>query len=215
MKEFDYDKEIKTAFGYNGLILLAKIVDKIRFKVKFVGLENIPKDQGYILAVNHISGFDAITIAACGKIDNLFFMAKSEFFENWFMNWLFNWMNTFPIKRDSADKTSLNFAIRLLQEGNVLVIFPEGTRSKDLTGPQRGKSGVSLIAKRAQSDVLPVSIYNNEEIKFRSKVTVRFGELIKYEELGFTEDGKSSELKNATRIIMDRINQLWEEGHWK
>ena len=74
---------------------------------------------------------------------------------------------------------------------------------------------MALIAKQTGADVLPVSIYTDEEYKRGTRLTVRFGRLIKNEEFGFTEDGKSRELKEASRRIMDDITKLWEEGHCK
>ena len=108
--------------------------------------------------------------------------------------------------------TAIDFSEEIIKNGWVLGIFPEGTRSKDFK-PARGKSGIALIAKQTKADVLPVSIYTDEEYKKGTKLTVRFGNVIKNEELGFTEERSAKELRNATKRIMGDITALWEEGH--
>jgi hypothetical protein len=63
--------------------------------------------------------------------------------------------------------------------------------------------------------VLPVSVYADNRAKPFSKITIRFGELMPYETLGFTDSGRSDELKTVARNIMERITAQWEEGHCK
>ena len=70
-----------------------------------------------------------------------------------------------------------------------------------------------MIAKEAKTDVLPVSIYTSDNMKKGTKLTIRFGEIIPYEKLGFTEDGSREELKTCAKYIMDEIIKLWEMGH--
>ena len=119
-----------------------------------------------------------------------------------------------PVHRGKGDTAVVQQAIRQVQAGQGALIFPEGTRSKDYK-PGRAKSGVALIAKQTGADVLPVSIYTDTQYKRGTKITIRFGKLIKNEEFGFTEEGHSAELKNAARRIMGEITALWEEGHCK
>jgi 1-acyl-sn-glycerol-3-phosphate acyltransferase len=75
------------------------------------------------------------------------------------------------------------------------------------------KAGVALIAKAANADILPVCIYSSDESRLFTKLTVRFGKIIPYEELGITDSANPAELKEASRLIMNRITELWEEGH--
>ena len=95
----------------------------------------------------------------------------------------------------------------------MLGIFPEGTCSKDFI-PTKPKSGVALIANLAHADVIPTSIYIEKNKKLRKKFTVRFGKMIKYEDLGFADDGKNTtQLRYASRKIFDEIVELWRLGH--
>ncbi|MEG0979632.1 MAG: lysophospholipid acyltransferase family protein [Oscillospiraceae bacterium] len=214
---FDYNKKIKSkkGFSYKFWVPLAHFITFCKFKeIKMYGLENMPLDGGFILAPNHVSWFDPITIGANGKRD-MHFMTKDEHFSHWYMRILLPFFNGFPVNRGGADKSALEYAIRVVKEGHILCIFPEGTRSKTYDRPKKGKSGVALIAREANADVMPVSIHREITDKNRPKIIVRFGEMIKHEELGFSETIVRSELKCATNLIMERIGELWDKDDVK
>lgn len=215
--EFNYDKKIKSkkGFSYNVWMPLAKLVISLQSKkVEFYGSENIPKEGGFIMSPNHISNFDPITIGANGVRD-LHFMTKSEHFEHWYTRHIISFFNGFPVKRGAVDRSAIDYAIRVVDEGHVLCVFPEGTRSKTKERPEKGKPGVAMIAKQAKADVMPVSVRRIPINDKQFKTVVRFGEIIKYEDLGFTQEGKTSEVRVATRIIMERIGDLWDMGDAK
>ena len=212
MKGFDYSAEIKDSKTYTKLFPLGrKIINKL-YKVEYVGLENIPKEGGYIIASNHIDALDPVIIGLGIEDRQLHFMGKKELFENPVAKSFLTKLNGFPIVRGSADSEALNYAVRVVEEGHILGIFPEGTRSKDFK-PARAKSGVSMIAHKAKADILPVSIYNRDQMKKGSKITVRFGELIPYENLGIGEEASREEIKGAAKTIMSEIVKLWGMGH--
>lgn len=212
MKGFNYSAEIKDSKTYEKLFPLGKSLLKKLYKIEYVGTENIPMEGGYIIASNHINAIDPGIIALGMEGRQLHFMGKKELFENPIIKKILTKLNGFPIVRGSADSEALNYAVRVVKEGHVLGIFPEGTRSKDYK-PARAKRGVSMIAHKANAAVLPVSIYNSDEMKTGSKITVRYGELIPYENLGISEDASKEELKEAAKTIMNEIVKLWEMGH--
>ena len=210
MKPFDYSR-VKDHATYHILMPLNILLfNKTMLRVTFVGKENVPKQGGFILASNHIHFLDPLVIAG-SRARVMHFMAKEELFHNPAAAFFLTRFNAFPVKRGSSDKSSVEFAIRVVKEGQVLGIFPEGTRSPD-GRPGTPKAGVALIAKQAHADVLPVSIYSAQPSKYWTELTVRFGKLIPYDELGITQEGGTRELRDASRLIMDRITALWEEG---
>ena len=213
MKEFhfNYDK-VKKHKLYTIAYPIAFIVDHVFIRTKYIGQKNIPKKGGYIIACNHTSYADPILLGTNG-VRQVYFMAKEELFKNKFLRWLLVNLNAFPIKRGASDTTSVEFAVKVIKAGKVMGIFPEGTREKDYA-PHSPKAGVALIAKVTGADILPVSIYCDGPIRPFKKVTVRFGKLIKNEELGIVE-GKTREIKNAAVMIMNEIKALWEEKHCK
>ncbi len=208
--QFDFSK-VKEYKLYQALRWVA-VLFCLRYKVTYIGRENIPQDGGFIIACNHQSGVDPIILGR-GVKRTIHFMAKEELFENEALGIFIKHLNAFPVRRGQGDTTAVEFAEDIVRNGYVLGIFPEGTRSKDFK-PARGKSGTALIAKTTGADVLPVSIYTSDRYKKGTRLTVRFGKLIKNEEFGFTEEPHSAkELKDATKRIMGDITSLWEEGH--
>ncbi len=208
---FDFTKH-NSRFIYNVLRPLANTVVKIKYKVEYIGVENIPQNGGFIMAANHITAIDPIIIAVgCKK--PMHFMAKEELFKNKLIGAFLAGLNAFPVDRTKFDYKSVNYAVEIVKSGNVLGIFPEGTRSPDFT-PKKGKGGVCYIAKECKCDVLPVSIYTSDEAKSGTKLTVRYGKPIKYEDLQFDPDSKKmKDLRHAAKLIMEEITKLWEEGH--
>ncbi|MBR2731568.1 MAG: 1-acyl-sn-glycerol-3-phosphate acyltransferase [Clostridia bacterium] len=209
--KFDYSR-LKEGKFYDFMRPLGRLVVRKTWKVAYTGQEHIPAEGGLILACNHLHAMDPLVIAMGIPDRQLHFMAKKELYDNWIVNKLFTAVNAFPIVRGSGDKTAFNYAVRVVKEGYILGIFPEGTRSK--TGePGTAKSGVALIAKEAQADILPVSVYSSDKLKKHTKYTVRFGEVIPFASLGLHEDSGKTELKEASQMIMAQVRALWEEGH--
>jgi len=210
MKEFDYSRvqsyrlaEVMKPF----LRLLAKTLMKIRYE----GTENIPENGGYIVASNHITAPDPTYILTRIKTP-VHYMNKTEHFKKPVMNWIYTRFNSFPVNRGQSDRKAIDYSIKVIEQGNVLGIFPEGTRSKDFA-PKQARTGVALIARETKADVLPVAIYTSDQAKPFTRLTIRFGPLIPYESLGFGNAGKSEELKAASDIIMKEIVTLWQQGH--
>ncbi len=212
MKGFDYSVEIKDSSLYDTLRPVGKKLEQMLYKIEYVGTENIPANGGFILAANHINALDPVFIGVGMEKRQLHFMGKKELFENPVAKYFLTKLNGFPIVRGSADTAALDYAIRVVKEGNVLGIFPEGTRSKDYK-PARAKSGVAMIAHEAKADVLPVSLYTSDNLKKHTKLTIRFGEVIPYEKLGMSEDASREEIKGSAKMIMSEIVKLWEMGH--
>ena len=190
---------------YNCAKTIVWFILKILYRIKVIGLENLPHEGGYILAANHRCLLDPIFIAAELK-NRVYFMAKKELF--WFpFNLLLHALGAFPVKRGEGDHSAVEKADNIIKEKKILGIFPEGTRSK--TGePLRPKSGIAVIAKDTKADILPVGIHFEGKLRFGSKVTISYGKPIKFEELGLCDEMQPSAIKKASRLIMDRIIEL-------
>ena len=135
-------------------------------------------------------------------------MAKKELFEgNKAFKSLITFFGAFPVDRGSGDTGVIDTSIDRLESGRNLVIFPEGTRSKD-GKVGKGKTGVALVAAVAQTKVIPVGInFEGEKLTRGKKVVVRFGEPIDPKELG-VNDTTSANLKKIKKEIMDSITKL-------
>lgn len=213
MKEFDFT-QIKHYKLYNFIKAVFRPLVKPVFKAKFKGLENVPQDKGtkYIVAINHTSAIDPIIVACPKELPPLHFMAKVELFKNPFGAWFLTHMYAFPVKRGKGDTSAIEYGEKILNEGHVMAICPEGKRIKDKGGvPQKAKAGVAIIAKATGADVLPVAICCDGKIKAGKQVTVSYGKLIKNSELGLDgENVAPSDIKAAANMVMGRITELWE-----
>jgi 1-acyl-sn-glycerol-3-phosphate acyltransferase len=162
-------------FLWTTIRVLVKIVFAIIARVRLSGLENVPAEGPFIIASNHLSWFDVplIPIYFSRPVS---YMAKEETFQSR-IGWLVRFLGAFPVKRGEADRQALRAASEQLKEGNIIVIFPEGTRSKTHT-MARGHSGLGMIALRSGAPVLPVAVSGSEKLlkKFRPRVTVTYGQ---------------------------------------
>ncbi len=212
MKDFDYS-QVKHYRLYNFVKVVFRPLVRILYGVKFKGLENVPTDRtNYIVAINHTCAFDPVFVACPKCVAPLHFMAKAELFENPVVAWFITHMYGFPVKRGKGDTSAIDYGIKIIEEGHVMAICPEGKRIKDKNGvPQRAKAGVAVIAKATGADVLPVAICCNGKIKAGKKVTVSYGKIIKNSELGLDKDDlPPSAIKNAADMVMGSITSLWE-----
>ncbi|MGN0633325.1 MAG: (d)CMP kinase [Oscillospiraceae bacterium] len=186
---------------------IVRFICKIIFNLSFEGVENVPKDGGNIFASNHRSYGDPIFIALMTRVP-ISYMAKEELFkQNIFFTLLIKAWGAFPVTRGTGDTKVIDTSVEKLESGRNLVIFPEGTRSKD-GKVGKGKTGVALVAAVAQTKVVPVGInFEGEKLSFRKKVVVRYGKPIDPIELGIT-DTSSKNLKKLKKEIMDSITDL-------
>ena len=201
--------EFKKRNLMNVIRPIGNLFCKTYYKVEYIGLENIERNDGFIIAPNHITEFDPLLIAMASK-RLFYYIGKYELFKNPILAKAITGLNGFPVMRGKGDMRAINYAVELIRRGEVLCIFPEGTRSVDGT-PKTAKSGVGYIARHSKCDVIPTAIYMENKDKKGSKVTVKFGEPIRYDDMGFTIGGKTSENKRVAKRVMDEITRLWEE----
>ncbi len=150
------------------------------FKVE--GLENVPRQGPLVVCANHFATLDPPMVPAFLPRADTWNMAKSEYFRKPLMRWIFTRYHAFPVVRHSADRAALRRAFDLLKAGEVLIIYPEGTRveSGELATPE---PGAGFIAQKAGCPVLPVALTGTREClpkgsrwPRRVPVTLRFGE---------------------------------------
>lgn len=187
---------------------IAKAIFYLYLDLSFEGLENVPKDGSNIFASNHRSYTDPILISLKPKV-MFSFMAKEELFKkNKIFAIIIRLFGAFPVARGSGGAEAIETSLSRLNKGYNLVIFPEGTRSKD-GKVLKGKTGVALVAAMAQVPVIPTGIVFEGKIKFRRKVTVKFAPPIIPSEIG-VDDCSTKKLKILKNEIMSSITELVE-----
>ena len=182
---------------------------RLIFNLKSVGVRGLPGDGAYILCSNHISNADPVLIAVVHKRP-VRYMGKAELFNIPMLKSLLRLLGAFPVKRGESDQEAIRKSFSILENGDVMGMFPEGTRSKD--GEMlKLKSGAAMIAYKMKVPVLPIAIYTKKgRVRPFKRTAIKFGELMTIEELGLLE-GTTSELRAATRLIAERIAALREE----
>ena len=131
-------------------------------KTTCIGTENIPKTGGVIIAPNHISFADPPIISMVMS-RQVFFMAKEELFRIPMLGFLMRKAGSFPVHRGSADRRALKHAIKTLEEGRVMCIFPEGMRSPD-GKLQKPELGLGMIALKARATIIPAAIIGTDKV---------------------------------------------------
>ena len=187
------------------------------YRTRFLGVENVPA-TGAVIAGNHVSYLDP-ALLWCGPPRRIHFMAKAQLFDMHILGWALPRLWSFPVHRGAADRTAIAKATELLEAGELVGIFPEGTRVRhhgvEALGEAHG--GVAFIAMRAGVPVVPVGIAGTDRawpegkrIPRFPKVTVRFCDPVYPED--FTEGGRKERVEAMTEEIMRRISSAREEA---
>lgn len=126
------------------------------FQWESYGVHHIPQTGPLIVVSNHVNYLDPLAMGAVSPRP-LHFMAKKELFANPLFGWILRKVNAFPVRRGQADRRAIRHALDLLAKGNVLAMFPEGTRSQ--TGQlQQLQRGAALLALKSGAPVVPMFI---------------------------------------------------------
>jgi len=198
-----------TKFYLFAYAIAAPII-RLLFPMRVVGLENLP-EGGALLCANHVSGWDPIIIAiALPKHSRLTVMAKDSLFRIPILGFILRKLGIFPVKRGGNDLTAMKTAMKVLNGGNRLLVFPEGTRVEE-QGEVEAKGGVTVMATRTGVPMIPV--YCGERHKFLRKTTVVFGE--PYIPVIAGRRPTPEENRKIAEEILKRIYDLKEVNGWK
>lgn len=179
------------------------------------GAEHVPRDGALIIVANHSSFLDPPIVGAVTPRP-LSFLAKEELFRIPLFGRLIHALNARPLRRAGADARALRTALRVLEEGRALLVFPEGTRGDEGT-LRPPKAGAGMLAVLSGAPVVPVYIAGSGYVWPRGrnvprpgKVIVRFGRPLRFER------GEGRERKGryeaASRAMMDAIAALKQSG---
>lgn len=150
---------------------------RLLWRPRVVGLEHVPRSGSFILAPSHRSMID-IPMAAVVTSRRIRFMGKQSLFAVPVVGSVFRWLGGFPVARDGTDRKAVRHSVDLLRAGEVLGVYPEGTRQR---GPkiQPLQPGAAYLALRAGVPIVPVGMAGTGEIMFASGHRFpRFGRVV-------------------------------------
>jgi glycerol-3-phosphate dehydrogenase (NAD(P)+) len=180
------------------------------FRLSRIGREHIPQEGPVIFASNHRSFLDPFVIGTMARRP-LYYMAKKELFKNRFVSWILSSLGAFPIDRGRGDQDAMRTARELLERGEAVLVFPEGTRVRP--GPLgRPKRGVGRLALETGAPVIPVAVFGTERVRrgWRirpHKVRIRAGRPLRFPKV----DEPSPQLAGAvTERIWPCVELQWE-----
>ena len=177
---------------------------RLMYRVKITGLENIPKEGGAVLCSNHIHAFDYVSYGVHIK-RMVYAMAKDALFRTKFKSWFMTSVGCFPVKAGPAREQAVNTAIDYLKNGELVMIFPEGTRN-GLAKGIKPKKGAALIALRAGVPIVPMGIKGT--FKPFSKIVMNIGKPIDTSEYSNGEEVDLRAAINLSNVVWDEIMKL-------
>lgn len=199
---------------YGCLWILFNLVGRLLFRYRVRGQHHIPKRGGVLVAANHASYLD-IPLLGCGIRRRVWFLGRHNLFPNPLVNRVLQWLGWIPMRQDRLDRGGFHKAARLLQEGRVVVLFPEGSRTPD-GSLKPGKPGIGVLVAATGCTVVPAYIAGTyEALPIRAKwirlhpVRVTFGPAIDFTHEAAQHSGKEF-YGRVSRTVMERIAEL---GH--
>lgn len=197
--------------------LICRAVFRAFFRYSVTGKENVPKSGGVMLVANHASYLDPPLLGSA--VDRMVhFVAKAELFKIPVLGWALPRVGAFPVSRGAADRSAIRRAIELLEAGEVVAIFPEGTRTKtgELLPPQRG---AAMIALRTGVPVVPVGLVGTfRGVRWKgwrpafNRISVTIGEPLDLS--GVDLDSKQATVK-VSELMMAGIQRCLREAELK
>lgn len=192
---------------------------RLGIRMKVFGLDNVPKRGGALVICNHLGWFDPVLLMAASPRPILW-MAKAEFVKYPVLRWFAMQAGAFPVRRGQPDRQALRHAQSLLNDGMLVGMFPEGTRSKT-GGLKEPFAGASLVALRSNAPIIPCALVGTEGLPLSGskpsirrrypKVAAIFGEPFVLEQV--TSDGQKRSLDDLTDAMMIEIARLLPEHY--
>jgi 1-acyl-sn-glycerol-3-phosphate acyltransferase len=189
--------------------ILTGLPVKVLFRLRATGEEHLPPDGGYVLSANHLSNFDPWPLGLpLFPRRQLRFMAKAELFRS--PLWpILKTGGAFKVRRGEGDEEAIETAVRLAREGEIVAIFPEGTRRKKGLVKKfqaRPHTGAARVALEAGVPLIPAAIGGTDRIRRLVPLRVAYGPPVALDDL---RDGNPREAARVgTERLMSSIREL-------
>ena len=194
-------KRFKGEIGYSLLTPIMRVLFRSYYNPKIINKEVIPKEGPILIVGNHKHVYDqCLTIMATKRV--IHYMAKKEYFDGK-MAWFFKLVGCIPVDRSIKDHNATDKALKVLNSGGAIGLFPEGTRNKTKdVFLLPFKFGTVSMAKKTNATIIPFGLTG--DYKFRSKnLTIRYGTPFKVGDM---------DLEDANKKLYEEIERLMREN---
>lgn len=183
-----------------------KIITIIIYRPKIIGAENVPKEGNAIICANHVHFWDSVVIIVMLK-RKVNVLAKEELFKPKFNKWFAGVIGAYPVKRGTADLGAVKTSLKLMENKELLLVFPEGTRNGVAKG-KKAKKGSVMIAATSESPIIPIGVQGT--FKPFTKVTLNIGKPIDYSTYK-NETKDKAKMDELAQELMTEIIKLRDE----
>jgi 1-acyl-sn-glycerol-3-phosphate acyltransferase len=194
---------------YRTIAGLSRPVTNLLLRPKTTGIENVPREGGFVMAANHLSNFDPWAVGLpIFPWRFLRFMGKSELFW-WPLGPIISAGGAFKVRRGQADIGAIETAVELAREGHAVMMFPEGTRRKKGMVKKyqpRAHTGAARIALSAGVPLIPAAIKGTDNLLRLGPLRVAYGEPVQLDDLRAQDPREASQ--EATDRLMAEIERL-------
>lgn len=194
-------KRFKGEIGYSLLTPIMRVLFRFYYNPKIINKEVIPKEGPILIVGNHKHIYDqCLTIMATKRV--IHYMAKKEYFDGK-MAWFFKLVGCIPVDRSIKDHNATDKALKVLNSGGAIGLFPEGTRNKTKdVFLLPFKFGTVSMARKTNATIIPFGLTG--DYKFRSKnLTIRYGTPFKVGEM---------DLEDANKKLYEEVERLMREN---
>ncbi len=187
---------------YSFLTAILRVVFNILYRVEVNGNENLPTGRSYIVASNHIHNFDPVLLACFLKKREIHYLAKKELFKYKIFAKFFEKVGVIPIDRNKNDITAIKRVLKLLKSGEVLGIFPQGTRIRSDEQDGSAKAGLGMFALKTDTPIIPVRI--DGDYKLFSKIVINVFDVYEIPK-DYTDTSSQENYMNISNEVMNII----------
>lgn len=185
---------------YSVLRFIINIILRIFYRIEVVGNTMVESDKAYIVASNHRNNLDPLLVIITFNKRKIHYIAKKELFENKILKFILDRTYVISLDRNKNDLGALKESLKVLKDGEILGIFPQGTRVSSIED-DTSKAGIGMFAMRTNTPVIPVSIVAENNYKPFSKIKIIYHDLYTVPEQLMTEKNNEGYLTVSNEVM--------------
>ena len=185
---------------YSVLRFIINIVLRIVYRIEVVGNNTVESNKAYIVASNHRNNLDPLLVIITFNKRKIHYIAKKELFENKILKFILDRTYVISLDRNKNDLGALKESLKVLKDGEILGIFPQGIRVSSIED-DTSKAGIGMFAMRTNTSVIPVSIVAENNYKPFSKIKIIYHDLYTVPEQLMTEKNNEGYLTVSNEVM--------------